>query len=121
MRALALTLFIAVLSTTVLGQGPVPGSPRAPGVGDTRRDVAIGCISREGTASAPRYLLTDARGETPTVYRLEGDRATLDIHVGHLVEASGSLMPAPATARGTAAVPTLKVHSLVWVSTSCRQ
>ena len=121
MRALALTLFIAGLPTTILGQTPAPGTPRAPGVGDTRRDVAIGCLSREGTAAAPRYLLTDTRGERPTVYRLDGDRAALDAHVGHLVEASGSLAPAPTTARGTAAVPTLKVNSLVWISTSCRK
>ena len=113
--AIAFTLCVAGLSANLLGQT----APRAPGVSGERRQVAIGCISREGTAASPRYVLTDARGDRPTIYRLEGDRATLERHVGHHVEVAGPLPRASAGGRGAA--PTLQVNSLVWIASTCRR
>jgi hypothetical protein len=112
---IALVFGVAALSAVASGQA----RPTAPASAPERRYVVIGCVSRAGTAAAPRYLLTDTRGDAPTVYRLEGDRATLDVHVGHQVEAKGPLTQAPAAGRAAAATPTLKVTSLVWISTTC--
>lgn len=112
--AFALLLGLGGPSTAVSAQG---GSTRPAPVPAARRFVAIGCISREGTAAAPRYVITDTRGDTPAVYRLEGDRTTIERHVGHRVEVAGPLEPA-ATA-GPAARLTLRVTSLVWLATTC--
>ena len=85
------------------------------------RYVALGCISRApkspagSGATAGRYLLTDPRGDRPTVYRLEGgDAEMLEFHVGHTVEISGPLTAGPA------ATLSLKVGSLTYVSNSCK-
>lgn len=88
-----------------------------------QRYVAIGCISRAprppagSGATAGRYLLTDPRGDRPTVYRLEGgDAPMLELHVGHTVEISGPLT----VGAGSAATLSLKVGSLTYVSSNCR-
>ena len=84
-----------------------------------QRYVAIGCISREprspaGNAARRRYLLTDLRGDRPTVYRLDGgDAATLEFHIGHTVEVSGPLTI------GANAKATLRVSSLTYIGTTC--
>jgi hypothetical protein len=80
------------------------------------RFVAIGCLTRQGTAPAARYLITDPRSTPPTVYRLDGDAAALAAHVGHTVEVAGPLTPA-----ATSGTPDrLKVTSLVWIASRCR-
>jgi hypothetical protein len=83
------------------------------------RFVAIGCISRP--AAAGPYILTDARGGKPAVYRLDGDANQLKLHVGHVVEITGPLTPPSKPAKGpTASAPLLKVGSLTWISKSCK-
>jgi hypothetical protein len=84
--------------------------PAAPGP----RFVAIGCLARQGTASAPRYTVTDPRGTSPTTYRLTGDAALLAQHVGHTVEVSGPLTSA------SSAQPVLRVDRLVWIASKCK-
>ena len=114
--ATALTLGVVVaLSAPASAQGRSSQPSTASGA---RRYVAIGCISREGTAAAPRYVLTDSRGNSPTTYRLTGDAALLAQHVGHSVEVTGSLA-SPAPAGREAAAPTLKADGIVWLSTTC--
>lgn len=103
----ALTLgLILGLSPIVLGQTAVTPPTRY---------VAIGCLTRQGTAAAPRFVLTDPRGEKPTVYRVQGDTAQLARHVGHTVEVAGTLT-APATPAGQYV---LKASSLAWIASSC--
>jgi len=75
------------------------------------RYVAIGCLTKQGTGSAARYIITDRRGDKPTMYRLQGETALLERHVGHTVEVTGA-MAANATR-------TLNIRSLVWISSSC--
>jgi hypothetical protein len=77
------------------------------------RYVAIGCLTKQGTGSTARYVVTDPRGDKPTVYRLQGDTELLQRHVGHTVEVAGALT--------TGTVGTLTVRSLVWISSSCRK
>ena len=111
--ATVLTLSI-VVSLSALASGQT-GQTRTPGP-TIGRYVAIGCVSRQGTAAAPRYAVTDTRGDSPTVYRLDGDTALLARHVGHTIEVAGPLGPAQA---GTAQ-RVLKVNTLVWLASSCR-
>jgi hypothetical protein len=58
-------------------------------------------------------VLTDPRGDRPTVYRLAGKAEDLARHVGHTVEAAGTIST-PAAAQ-----PALTVTSLVWLRASC--
>jgi hypothetical protein len=109
-----LTLSVVMgLSTVVLGQTAAtrPAAPAASG-----RYVAIGCISRQGTTAAPRYVITDPRGGTPTVYRLDGSAAMLEPHVGHTVEVAGPIVSAAG-----ATTQTLKVNSIVWLASACKK
>lgn len=105
MRALISLTFcgISLLGTLAFAQA---------GSGGAQRYVAIGCLSRQGTAAAPRFVLTDPRGERPTVYRLDGDRTLLAQHVGHQVEATGTMVSGGNPA-------TLRVSSLVWLASRC--
>ena len=99
------------LSTLVSGQAPPPRSAAATtGV----RFVAIGCLSQQGSGTTRRYVITDRRGDAPTVYRLTGDAALLALHVGHTMEASGTL-----TASTSAGPSALNVNSLVWIASTC--
>ncbi len=103
----ALTLgLVAGLSPSVVGQ--TAATPPT-------QYVVIGCLARQGTAAAPRFVLTDPRGEKPTTYRVQGDAAQLAPHVGHTVEVAGTLT-APATPAGQYV---LKVGSLAWIASSC--
>jgi hypothetical protein len=93
--------------------------------------VAIGCVSREGqntgqdrgsAASEATFIITDTRGEPPLKYRLDGNTDQLAIHVGHTVEIAGPVTPVSSAregANGTASLPTLKVQSLTYISTTC--
>jgi hypothetical protein len=83
------------------------------------RYVAIGCLSRDQPSG---FIITDTRGDKPTVYRLEGDAETLRQHVGHTVEVAGRLTPPSKTASGpNAGAFTMKVESLIWISSTCQQ
>ena len=105
---LALSL-IAAMSAALSGQTPRSAPPPANG-----RYVAIGCIARQGTAAAPRYVITDSRGGKPSVYRLQGDTALLAQHVGHTVEVRGSLTPPTGTGQYS-----LRVNTLTYVAKAC--
>ena len=96
---LATTLAAAQATSSIL---PIPAG----------RYGAIGCLTREGTAAAPRYVVTDKR--STTVYRIDGDRQLLARHVGHTVEVAGTLTPIAGTSRYT-----MKMVSLVWIASSC--
>ena len=87
-------------------------------VGAGQRAVVIGCISREGTGQASRYVVTDTRPKPPAQYRLEGDADLLRFHVGHLVEIAGAVAAGKAGG-GTASAGTLKVEALTYLSTTC--
>lgn len=106
--------FIAALTLAVLSATDLCAQTRATSTAPGGRYVAIGCVSKQGTGSAARYQLTDPRGEKPTVYRLQGDGALLERHVGRTVEAAGPLTPAAA-----GAAYSLKVESLVYVAATC--
>jgi hypothetical protein len=99
--------------------------------GDTRREVVIGCISREtqgltaanpGAATGTRFIITDTRGFIITdtrggrasAYRLDGDQSQLDIHVGHTLEIAGPIWPWSERQR-------LKVESLTYISNTCQK
>lgn len=117
MRIAPALTFGVVVGLSVMASAQGRGAQPSAGTG---RYVAIGCISREGTASAPRYVLTDPRGDSPTTYRLTGDAALLAQHVGHSVEASGTLTaPAPAGPGAGAASAAMKVDTIVWLSSTC--
>lgn len=84
--------------------------------------VILGCISRQPGAArgASTYLLTDTRGEAPVIYRLNGDAAALDFHVGHYVEAAGPLTaPARGGASPSARALVMKVERLSYLSKDC--
>ena len=106
--ATAITLTTVCLGTALL-HAQQSGSIRPIPAG---RYGAIGCLTREGAASARRYVVTDKRNGA--VYRLDGDRALLERHVGHTVEVAGSLTPIAGTSRYT-----MKVVSLVWIASTC--
>src|SRR5829696_6946430 len=100
MRAIAVWCVSAALAATgvvVHGQSP----PARPSVASTgQRYVAIGCLSRRGTATSPRYVVTDTRGGSQTMYRLDGDATELARNVGHTVEISGALVQPRSGATG---------------------
>ncbi len=84
-----------------------------------RRFVAIGCLSREAPSVTGKsgFVLTDTRGDKPTIYRVEGDEKQLDLHVGHFLELSGALSRTKTT---SGELLVLKVEQLVWISSTCR-
>ena len=89
---------------------------------NTDRYVVLGCVSRRPAAArgTSTYLVTDTRGEKPTVYRLDGDTATLDFHVGHLVEIAGPLStPARGGASAAGRALVIKVERLSYISKDC--
>lgn len=100
----------AILACSALVQAQTAAPRPTPASG---RYVAIGCLTKQGTGSAARYVVTDPRGDKPTVYRLQGETALLERHVGHTVEVAGAMAPN--------ASRTLNVSSLVWISSSCRK
>jgi hypothetical protein len=82
--------------------------------------IAIGCVFREGDSTTPTFVMTDSRAKPPAPYRLDGDADLLRTHVGHTVEIGGPITPASSTGGGAnASPPTLKVHSLIYISTTC--
>jgi hypothetical protein len=85
-------------------------------VGSGRRAIVIGCVSREGSGQASRYVITDSRPQTPVQYRLDGDPDLLRFHVGHMVEIAG---PVAAVKGGGGVAGTLKVDALTYLSMTC--
>jgi hypothetical protein len=84
--------------------------------------IVIGCVGRQGEGAASAFMITDPRPKPPAQYRLDGDADLLRLHVGHTVEIGGPTAPAPNGGGGAnAAVPTLKVQSLTYISTTCAQ
>ena len=110
MRTIASFTLSVLLVLAAPLHGQTPASRPAPAGG---RYVAIGCIARQGTASAPRYVVTDPRGDKPVVWRLQGEREQLSRHVGHTVEVTGSIV--------TSAPLTMNVRSVVWIASSCKK
>ena len=94
--------------------------------------TSVGCLSREGPAQtapaagrgaavASPFIITDNRGETPTVYRLEGNQDDLAFYVGRMIQVEGPLSPPPANVSGpNAKAMILKVNSLVYLSPTCK-
>lgn len=103
---------------------PAPAAAR-PSAASQQKFVALGCISRQpaappaagGNTPAPSFVITDTRGDKPTVYRLEGDPQTLNLHVAHKVEVSG---PLSAGTGGNANAVVMKVEKLTYISKECK-
>jgi hypothetical protein len=115
--AIACTTAIGVVSAQ---RGAPPTPAQAP---IARNYVVIGCVSREAAAARGRggeatytYSITDSRSSPPARYRIDADAEQLRWHVGHTLEISGTVTPASG---GGAALPTLKVQSLTYISTTC--
>jgi len=80
----------------------------------------------KGTATDSRMVGTGgspASTETGSMYRLDADVATLNPHVGHKVEVTGTLISAPAAAStesvSAASAPKMKVDRVKIVSETC--
>jgi hypothetical protein len=122
----------AMACATTIGLSAAQTAPQNPSQTSIReRFVAIGCVSREGQNTAQdrgsatsevTFIITDTRGQPPLKYRLDGDTDQLAIHVGHTLEITGPVTPVSSAregANGTASLPTLKVQSLTYISTTC--
>lgn len=110
----ALVVALACATAVHAQPGPLEG-----------RYVALGCVSAPRPDAAPRpaapFILTDTRGETPTIYRLEGDAEKLKFAVGQTVEVAGSLSPGVKSASDPiAAAPLMKVQAIKRIATTCR-
>ena len=122
----------AIVCAATIGLSATQSAPQSPGQASTpRKFVVIGCVSREGRSAPPAgsaaqdrptFAITDTRGDSPSTYRLEGDAEQLGLHVGHTVEISGPVTTGPSGRGGgnaSSAVPTLKVQSVTYISTTC--
>jgi hypothetical protein len=92
-----------------------PGSIQ-PGGG---KPLVIGCLSREGDATAPTFVLSESRGKPPARYHLTGDVDLLRVHVGHTIEVGGPITAAPPAPGATPGPPTLTVESLAYIAQTC--
>jgi hypothetical protein len=85
-----------------------------------QRYIVTGCVSRAGNA----FVITDPRGDAPTVYRIEGDRAKLELHVGQTLQITGPLerIPEASGAKApNAPTYTIKVEKITYVSKTCAE
>jgi len=120
----AIGALVCAASVEIWAQTPAPQNPQ-PAPATARRYVVIGCVSRvtpsaPSTAAAPpQFLITDNRGDTPVVYRLDGDANDLTFHVGHTVEVSGPLTVTPASGSNPGTL-VLKVSALAYLTTTCK-
>jgi hypothetical protein len=114
------TMAITLAQATTV-QNPGQDSPAS-------TSVVIGCVSREEqrVPTAPgaeaTFIVTDKRGSPPLKYRLSGDPEQLRLHIGHTVEISGRVTRsagAGENASQAAVLPTVKVQSLTYISTTC--
>lgn len=109
------TLLVPVALILATAAGGAQTQPSNSSTSPSGRYVAIGCLSKQGTGAAARYLVTDPRGETPTTYRVQGDAEQLARHVGHTVEVAGTLTP-PANAGGQ---NLLRMNTIGWIASNC--
>jgi hypothetical protein len=134
--AIACSTVIALAAAqTVAPQKSPQSTPQNPYQPSERDYVVIGCVSSvEETsrpasgsaaaeaAAAPAIIITDTRATPPSKYRLDGEADELRRHIGHTVEVAGPITSA-SSARGAAAgsrsMPTLKVRSVTYISTTC--
>jgi hypothetical protein len=63
-------------------------------------------------------VLTDPRGDKPSIFRLEADEKQLDLHVGHTMEVAGTLSRGT-TPSGETLV--LKVDRVTCIASTCRK
>jgi hypothetical protein len=131
---------VMACTATVALRAQTPAPPGSqPNPSNARRFVVIGCVSRETqgstaanprAATGPRFIVTDTRSDPVSIYRLDGDEATLNFHVGHTVEIAGplssllsSLLSAGPGDPGEAAPApkVLKVESLTYLATTCQK
>lgn len=81
--------------------------------------------AQKGTATEPQPTATTGsdKAATGSYYRLDADVSTLNPHVGHKVEVTGTLAPPTAPSGSTSASPTnaplLKVDHVKLVSETC--
>lgn len=104
-----------VCATAVQAQPGPPGG----------RYVVIGCVTMTRPDAAPPaampFILTDTRGDRPTIYRLEGDVDKLKVLVGQTAELTGPLSPGVKNASDPiAAAPLMKVQAIRRIATTCR-
>ena len=123
----------AIVCVATIGLSVPQAAQQNPGqAAPVQKYVVIGCIGREGqtpstgtAASArPTFTITDTRGDSPATYRLDGDAEQVGLHVGHTVEITGSIATGTGAQGGGNAspgMPTLKVQSLTYISTTCRK
>jgi hypothetical protein len=128
LTAAAMLVTASAVPAVAQAPAPAPRQTARPAV-NAQRYVAIGCVSRDtateagrsaSSANQPRFLITDTRGDQPTVYILDGDAEELSFHVGHTIEVSGTLSPAtPSTTAASKAPMTMKVVTLTNLSPKC--
>ena len=125
---LRVTIAAIVWSMTIGMSGAQTGTPKGTQLNPGRVSaghgnlIVIGCVSRQGEGGSSAFIITDPRPKPPAQYRLDGDADLLRLHVGHTVEIGGPTAPASGGRSGAnAAVATLKVHSLTYISTTCAQ
>jgi hypothetical protein len=123
LRVALAAIVLAILSGSPAAQTGIPKATElnpgrvTPGGGNF---IVIGCVSREGQSTPLTFVISDSRSKPPAVYRLEGDADLLRIHLGHTVEIGGPIAPVSAApSGGNAAMRTLKVDSLIYISTTC--
>jgi hypothetical protein len=91
-------------------QGGAPAAAAAP------RFTVIGCISRDAASS--RFFITDMRG-TKTVFRIDGDQATLEPFVGQFAEITGPVSAPAGGAGPNASAPIIKMDVFKRISRTC--
>ena len=123
---LRVTIAAIVWSMTIGVPGAQTGTPKGtqlnPGRVSAGRGnlIVIGCVSRQGEGASSAFIVTDPRPKPPAQYRLDGDADLLRLHVGHTVEIGGpATLASNAGGGANAAVATLKVQSLTYISTTC--
>jgi hypothetical protein len=123
MRKLCLLAATLLLSVWAFAQTESPGEQQSnpvqavsQGSGADQGGSSIeGCLA----GSAGSFTLTDSSGKT---YKLDGDTAKLDDHVGHTLRLSGSQKSSGTDSQGGAgssAQPTFIVQKMKVVSSSC--
>jgi len=107
----------AIVCTASLGLWPQTAATQgAPAASAAPRFTVIGCISRDAASS--RFFITDMRG-TKTVFRIDGDQATLEPFVGQFAEVSGAVSAPAGGAGPNASAPIVKMEVFKRISRTC--
>jgi hypothetical protein len=107
----------AIVCTASLGLFPqTAASQGAPAANATPRATVIGCISRDAASS--RFFITDMRG-TKTVFRIDGDQATLEPFVNQFAEITGPVSAPAGGAGPNASAPIVKMDVFKRISRTC--